>query len=176
FADGCAHDLGEMGGASKLLAHFVGKRTNVGAGGTLHRETRHGSVNTEKAKLENFNVDRFQLHWLLLTGQLMRGTAVDFFGGKRGWRLLEFAREASYKPLENVFVQVRIGVGAEWGAVRVVGIRGEPEAEGAFITLAAASIKLCEARGAAQEQNQNSSGQRIERSQVADLAKTERAT
>src|SRR5580700_4463943 len=105
----------------------------------------------------------------------MRRAALDFLGGKRRRRLLELAGEAGGQPLEVFFIQLRVGVRAERRAVRVVGIGGKPEAEGALITLAAAGVKLSETRGPSEEQNQNAGSERVQRAQMADLPKAEDA-
>ena len=67
--------------------------------------------------------------------------------------------------------------GAESGpsalAIRVVGIGRETEPHGAGVALAAAGVKARETSGAAEREHQHAGRQRIERAEMADLAKSD---
>src|SRR6476661_3405455 len=63
-------------------------------------------------------------------------------------------------------------VGALGLAVRVIRIRGKAETKSCGITFAAAGIKLDQARGPSQQQNEYSGGERVQCADVADLTKS----
>lgn len=175
LADGGANDFGEMRAAAELRAHLVREGTNVGTGGALDGKARERACDLEQAKFKHLDLDGLELDGLVLARELVRGTAVNLFGRKRGRGLQKAAGQAGGEALKLFGIERRSGIGTECGAVGVIRIRGETEAERGFVTLAPAGIELCEARGASQEQHQDASGQWIERAEMADLAKSEQA-
>ena len=111
----------------------------------------------------------------MLAGQFVRGAALDFFGGKRGRRLHELSGQFSGQTLQDFFFQARARIRTERRAIGVKGIGGKAEAKGAVVTFPPAGIKLGQASGTAEQENQNARSQRIERSKMPDLAEAQNA-
>ena len=74
----------EMSSAAQALAHFVGYGTHVGAAGYAGAEA--GAVGFDRKNFEFFDLDlhRFESYFLLFSGKLIGGNALDFLG--REWR------------------------------------------------------------------------------------------
>src|SRR6185437_1759199 len=108
-----------------------------------------------QAKFVNVNFDRLQRNWLFLAGQFVRGTPMNFFRGKRWGHLLDAPEKPRSKRFDRGAVKVRREIRTLGRSVGIVGVGCVAEANGAVVALAAAYIKLCEARGASEKQDKN---------------------
>jgi hypothetical protein len=149
-------------------AHVESERTNICSGATFDVEARRGTLSAGQLKFEDFHLRRFEVHGLIFSRQLMRGAAANFLRGIRGRNLLNFSQKLHGVRGDFRGVQNWSGVGAERFAVCVVGVGFKAKTHGAAVALAAAGIKPCEARGAAEGEDQDTSCQRVESAQMAD--------
>src|SRR5580693_4986622 len=93
FAYGGAAEGFEMSTCTEELAHFVGHRTHVGAGGYAGAEAGAVAFDGEDNEFLNFDLDRLENYLFLFSCQLVGRDAVDFLGGE-WWRdLLDYAQE-----------------------------------------------------------------------------------
>ena len=97
---------------------------------------------------------------------------MNFFGGEGRGHLGEKANAFVGEFFESGFVEDRRIVRTLRLAFGVVSVGGKAETEAGGIAFAAAGIKLDEASGAAEEQNEDTGGERIERTEMADLAES----
>ena len=171
FADGSARNFSEVRAHPELFAHFLGKGADVGAGRALDDEASEGSVDFREAKFEHFDFYRLQFDGLVSASQFVSGTAVNLFCGEGGRHLREAADAFVGKFFESGAIERGSGVGALRLAFGVVSIGGEAEAEAGGVAFAAAGIKLDEAGGAPEEQDEDAGGERVERSEMSDLTK-----
>lgn len=172
FTDGGADNFGEMRARALELAEIVGQRANVSAGAAFHHEARERTFDACETKFVHFDFDRLELYGLILPGQLMGGAPVNFFGGEGGRNLLNSSNKLLRELREFIRIERGRGIGTERLAVRVIGVCGKTETDGAGVTFAAPGVEAGEARGAAESEDQNAGGEGIESAEMADLAET----
>src|ERR1700676_780985 len=94
---------------------------------------------------------------------------MHFLRGKRRRRLFEPSDALGGEPFKHRLVENGRRIGALRFSIGIVGVGGEAERESGGVALAPASVELHQPGGAPKQQYENSGGQRVERSQVADL-------
>lgn len=171
FADGGAADFGEMRATTEFLAHVVSERANVGAGGALDGETRARAIDFKETIFEKLDGDGFEFDGLVFAGEFVGGTALHFFGGEGGRHLLEAAEGFGGEAFKEITIERWRGVGALGGAFGVVGVSGVAETERSGVALASSGVEAYEAGGFAEKENEDAGGKRVERTEMADLAK-----
>ncbi len=165
----------EVRAAAHGRAHVVRERTDVSSGGALDRNFRERAGNFVDVKIVDFNLHRLQLDRFFLAREFVCRAAMNFFRGIWRRHLRKAADARGGEPLDFNAIDLWSRIRAERRAVGVVGVRGKAEAEGGVVALAAPNIKLCEARGAPEQQHQNARRQRVERAEMADLPETDDA-
>ena len=159
-----------MRAAAKLLAHFVGEGADVGAGRAFDDEAGNVAGDFGEAIFEEFDFDGLEFDGLIFASEFVGGAAVNFFGGESGRHLLEDASAVAGKFFKERAIE-RSGrrIGALRLAFGIVSVGGEAKTEAGGVAFAAARIKLDEASGFAEEENEDTGGERIERAEMADL-------
>jgi len=172
LTNGGAADFRKMRAAAKLLAHVVGKRTDVRAGRAFDGETSDRAFDSGEAIFEKFDRGGLEFDGLIFAREFVGGTAANFFGGENRGHLVETADGFVGELLELMLIERDGDFGSLCGAFGVVSVGGVTEAEAGGITLAAPGIEAYEARGLAKKKNENAGGKRVERAKMADLAES----
>ena len=172
---GGADDLREVRARSLQLSQVVRERSNVRARPAFHRKARGGSFHTREPEFVHFHLDGIELHRLVFSREFVRGTPVDFLRRKRRRHLLNFPDETVGERLNRLRIKRRRGIFAERVSIGVVCVRRESEAHRAGVSFSTAAVEAREPRGPPQSEHEHAGRQRIERAEMADLAKANHA-
>ena len=172
LADSGAGNFRKVRAAAEYLTHVVSERADVGAGRALDGEASDGAVDFGEAIFEEFDGGRFEDDSLIFTGEFVGGTASDFLGRKNWRHLVETADGLIGELLELFAIEGDGNFRRQCGSFGVVGVGGEAEAEAGGVAFAPTRIETDEAGGLTEEQDKNASSQRIEGTEMADLAET----
>src|SRR5450759_5360406 len=135
-----------MSAAAKLLAHVVGHRPYVGAGGYARAESGLIGRGIQNFEFFNFYLHRLESDLLLFAGQFVGGDSGNFFGGKRRWHLFDGALKLGSQGAYFIAIYVHVLRRRSGLAIGVVGVRGEAEANHAFVGLLGMNVELRQAR------------------------------
>ena len=102
-----AAQAGQMRAAAERLAQLVGNGADVAAGADAHGEFGFGSGEREDLERVDGDGGGLEFDGFALAGELVCGSAGDFFGGERGRHLLELALEAGGGAADLVEAQMR---------------------------------------------------------------------
>src|SRR6266481_4088097 len=169
FSHRRAADFRQMRAPTQLLSHVVRQRPDVSSRRALNRKARDRPFYSRQAVLENLHRHRFQLYNLILARQFIRRPPVDFLGGKNRRHLLKSPRGFRRQPLQRFALQHRRRIRSRGLPFRVKRIGAIAEAETCCVALSASGIKPHEARGLAEQKNQDARREWIEGAQMADL-------
>ncbi len=135
FGDGGATEGFQVRAAGQFPAHVVGDGAHVGSGGDAGPETDAIEIDGEDFEFFDIDFDGLEHNFFLLAGEFVGGDAFYFLGGEGRRSLLDDAAEAGGESFDPFWVQahfLRRGGGFAFG---VVGVGGEAEADGAFVSL-----------------------------------------
>src|SRR5579864_2662988 len=127
-----------------------------------------GGVDGENLEFLDLDLHRLEYYFLVLSGELVGGHALDFLRGKWRWKLLDDSTELSGYGFKFIFLQSDILRRAGGLAFGVVGVGGKTKADGAFIGLLRCGVELGEAGEAANDQRKDAGGHGIESAEMAD--------
>ncbi len=168
LGDGGAAEGFEMGSGAETLAHFVSDGTHVGSRSHAGAEAGAVGFDGEDDEFLDLDLNRLQDYLLLFSRQLVGRDAVDFLGRERRRDLLDEALECGSELLDG-----REGEG-DWaglagrGAIGVVGVGGEAEADHAFVGFFGSGVELSKTGETADDERKHAGGERIESTEMAD--------
>ena len=142
FGDGGAAQGFEMSSAAETLAHFVSDGAHISS--RRHAGVKMGAVSLDGGDGEflDFDLNRFEDYRFFFAREFVGGYSMNFL--RREWRrnLLDVAEEFGGELLKTV--QARSGGGnlAQSFAVGVISIRGEAEADDAFVGFFGGDVEL----------------------------------
>jgi hypothetical protein len=131
--------------------------------------------NSQNVEFLDFDLHGLKNDFLVFAGEFVGGDSVNFLGGKWRRNLFDDAAEAGGKGMDLIWVErdwLECGCGLAFG---IVGIRGEAEADCAFVSLFGLGVELGEAGEAADDKGQDAGGHGIEGTEVSDGALAEKA-
>ena len=171
-----ADESGHVTAAAEDLAEVVAVGADIEALGAVVAEADDGQGDFEDfvfvdADLAGGSVDGFAL-----PGQFVEGNPVFFDGGNHGRNLVELAGEFGEGGLDGRSIQSGNGFGFEDFAGGVLGIGGFAEFEGPLVLFVLGHEQILNPGSFANDEHEESGGNRVERAAVADLALVEAAS